>query len=889
MINLPQRFRGYPPKYVVPPTTPLTEKMMNQPKFFLETFTQIVDKESRATIPFVFNPSQAKYYRQRSRRDIILKPRQLGFCGHPNTRILTDDLRWVALKDIQVGQQVVATDEFLLKKGKGSARRLRTAVVEKKCRTHQTAYKLIMDDGRELILTGGHRLLSGIRVGAKNVPFKEKYGKVDGCGPVTFWRQVKDFRIGDTVRSIVQPWDACGEEDRWFGGVIDGCSSGITNGRRDIVIRTNGEVFSTILNYVKSNGYHYRVDIISSTDSQVMLYEKVKGLFPSAVMNFKFNRGNGKKYYIDIAIPEYKIAIEFDGDYFHKDDVSDRRRQSEIEKLGWVVCRYSSLPNDESLQRDIGLQSISKTDGYRDNRKKRTISIERISDILRLIGQTRPKKLIGFCWWEGKQFPASGSSWARVVSIEDLPEQEMIDLQTSKKTYIAEGFVSHNSTEIIGEFLHDTMYNSNTVSVLVAQTDKDATDMFSRALFMYDSVDEMFKTHRKHENMKGLSFGLINSTYYIGSAESRGFGRGKTINNLHCTEVSLPIWDRDFLNALIESVPKSGRVVLESTARGEGGLFYEMYFAAKRGEIDFKAHFFRWWEHKEYREPLPIGVSRRDFIESYDYDEKELVKRYTLSPEQMQWRRIKKSRLGVMFVQEYPETEDEDAFLKSGTPIFDSVMLKERDDSLPDQAPAQIWLGGNLYIYRVAYPGGKYVVSCDTSEGDINSDYAAAMVTRHWPLPIEQVALLHGRWSPDIFSEMVYKLARAYNWGQIAVERNNHGHAVLLNLGNGIVRAGVLAYPPYPNIYVGPDKKYGWNTTPLSKPQMIVELDRAIRSGEVVLNSKPFLKEARRFSTLRGGGMGVAKAVGYDDIVMAQAVGIMAIKTGMGSMDFEFI
>jgi hypothetical protein len=445
------------------------------------------------------------------------------------------------------------------------------------------------------------------------------------------------------------------------------------------------------------------------------------------------------------------------------------------------------------------------------------------------------------------------------------------------------------STEIIGEFLHDTMYTSNTVSVLVAQTDKDATDMFSRALFMYDSVSDEFKTHRKHENMKGLSFDVVNSTYFIGSAESRGFGRGKTINNLHCTEVSLPIWDKDFLNALIESVPRSGRIVLESTARGEGGLFYEMYFAAKRGEIDFKSHFFRWWENKEYREPLPAGVSRSDFIESYDYDEKHLVERYGLSPAQMNWRRIKKSRLGVLFSQEYPETEDEDAFLKSGTPVFDSTILKERDDSLPDQAPAQIWLGGNLYIYRVAYPNSKYVVSCDTSEGDINSDYAAAMVTRTSPLPIEQVALLHGRWSPDIFSEKVYKLARAYNWAQIAVERNNHGHAVLLNLGNGIVRAGVLVYPPYPNIYVGPDKKFGFNTTPLSKPQMVVELDRAIRSGELVMNSKPFLKEARRFSTLKGGGFGVAKAVGNDDIVMAQGIGLMAIKTSLGSMDFEFI
>jgi hypothetical protein len=280
-------------------------------------------------------------------------------------------------------------------------------------------------------------------------------------------------------------------------------------------------------------------------------------------------------------------------------------------------------------------------------------------------------------------------------------------------------------------------------------------------------------------------------------------------------------------------------------------------------------------------------MRRAEFIDSYDYEEKDLVKAYHLIPEQIRWRRIKKSRLRFLFGQEYPELEDTDAFIKAGSGVFDAIWLKERDDALPEQSPAQIWLGGDLFLYRVCSPGCKYVVSMDTSEGDINSDYTAVMVNRIMPLPMEQVALLHGKWTPDIASEKVYKLARAYNNALIAVERNNHGHAVLLNLGNGIVRNGRVMYPPYPNLYIGPDRKLGWNTTQLSKNQMVQELDRVMRSGELVVNSKAYIKEARRFVTLKGGGYGVPKSAGNDDIVMAMGIGVMAAQTG--KFDFSFI
>jgi len=64
-------------------------------------------------------------------------------------------------------------------------------------------------------------------------------------------------------------------------------------------------------------------------------------------------------YSIDIALPEYKIAIEYDG-YYHFDCQEDinyhKKRQQEIEDLGWKFIRYNifqKFPTKEQVKEDV--------------------------------------------------------------------------------------------------------------------------------------------------------------------------------------------------------------------------------------------------------------------------------------------------------------------------------------------------------------------------------------------------------------------------------------------------------------------------------------------------------------------------------------------------------
>jgi very-short-patch-repair endonuclease/predicted transcriptional regulator len=83
---------------------------------------------------------------------------------------------------------------------------------------------------------------------------------------------------------------------------------------------------------------------------QAILFGIVKSHFPSAEIEFEVNVNNIKKIYLDIAIPEYKICIEYDGLYWHKKNkttisMKDSERDAFLKNLGWRVYRIQSYKN----------------------------------------------------------------------------------------------------------------------------------------------------------------------------------------------------------------------------------------------------------------------------------------------------------------------------------------------------------------------------------------------------------------------------------------------------------------------------------------------------------------------------------------------------------------
>jgi hypothetical protein len=81
-------------------------------------------------------------------------------------------------------------------------------------------------------------------------------------------------------------------------------------------------------------------------------------------------------------------------------------------------------------------------------------------------------------------------------------------------------------------------------------------------------------------------------------------------------------------------------------------------------------------------------------------------------------------------------------------------------------------------VYALPIPGRRYVVGADPAEGNPTSESSALEV-----LDVdsgEQMASLAGRYEPATFAAHVDTVGRYYNYAAVLVERNNHGHAVLL-------------------------------------------------------------------------------------------------------------
>ncbi len=174
----------------------------------------------------------------------------------------------------------------------------------------------------------------------------------------------------------------------------------------------------------------------------------------------------------------------------------------------------------------------------------------------------------------------------------------------------------------------------------------------------YENLPEGFRPTRKYANSTVTTYPDFDSEAVIATAGSKQGGRGLTANYIHASEVAF--WtDAD---AIMAGAMQAGNpaIIVESTANGANGWFYNTCMEALEGRSQWKLWFFPWWQDDTYRVSLQPD-------ETIDYmpEEKELIRLHKLDASQIKWRRIKWSELKHLAPQEYPETV-QSAFLRSG-------------------------------------------------------------------------------------------------------------------------------------------------------------------------------------------------------------------------------
>lgn len=336
-------------------------------------------------------------------------------------------------------------------------------------------------------------------------------------------------------------------------------------------------------------------------------------------------------------------------------------------------------------------------------------------------------------------------------------------------------------------------------------------------------------------------------------------GRAGTIHRLHLTETAFYEHADTTLNALLECVPSrstGSEIVNESTPNGAAGYFYEQCKAAEQGRSAYKFHFYPWYAHGEYRTPLPPGESLPPAVGEEQAELEAKLRNLGVTDEQLLWYRHKAIEKGQNVEQEYPN-DPETCFLVSGRPFFDQRVTAQLVRGVID--PIESRKGGRIRIYAKPVPGRDYVGALDCSEGIGGDPSGAVFYDRESG---EHVASIDGQFQPHDAGDVSVALCREYNDALLVVERNNHGHAVLMavkNLG-------------YRRVYKHLDDKRGWPTTAITRPIMLDGLEEAHRKGHFKTHDKALLTQMRKFM-INNNGKPEAATGAHDDLVISAAIG----------------
>lgn len=144
-------------------------------------------------------------------RDALTYIPSSPFCLAPDTKVLTEDLRWVPVGSLMVGDKVIGFDEYA-PSGKGKGRTWQPAEVTETSVIWAPRYKITMESGKEIVSTSEHMWL------AKRSNNQE-YG----------WIKTADLKTGHQIKSLgVEPWDTDESRDGgYLAGFFDaeGCLS----------------------------------------------------------------------------------------------------------------------------------------------------------------------------------------------------------------------------------------------------------------------------------------------------------------------------------------------------------------------------------------------------------------------------------------------------------------------------------------------------------------------------------------------------------------------------------------------------------------------------------------------------------------------------------------
>ena len=337
------------------------------------------------------------------------------------------------------------------------------------------------------------------------------------------------------------------------------------------------------------------------------------------------------------------------------------------------------------------------------------------------------------------------------------------------------------------------------------------------------------------------------------SGMKSGGTRSFAMSSLHLSEFAHFEGQDEVLSNAVSTVGDTGTLVIETTANGPGDKYQELVLGAPQN--GWALFFSPWFEHPAYTKSTRFGLSN---VAAMTQEEKIIQKRWSLTKDQMYWRRSMMHSLGPdKFCQEYPATPIE-AFVSSSKTWLQPSDLEGIE--VVKAAGHELWT-----IPPDEMEDHEIVLGVDVASG-VGQDYTAMTAVSvetgqplfHWHCNTE---------SPGRFSERLIKWCEEWNIRSILVESNSHGAVVLSRIRDLGIDKRLL----WTDSETGRD----WTTNKFTKMRLLEELRTKLQNQAISRMVEPLYLELQQ---LRSEGSSPRSPKGkHDDLVIATGLAYVAL------------
>ena len=401
---------------------------------------------------------------------------------------------------------------------------------------------------------------------------------------------------------------------------------------------------------------------------------------------------------------------------------------------------------------------------------------------------------------------------------------------------------------------HSCLFNRNRNAVVCAHDEDTSKLIFRMQETFFNNLPDFLRPMKRRASVGELVFDNpseagritspgLNSRVQIRTAGgagrkaglgqgSAGVGRGDRIDLFHGSEIAFWPNGHEVFRGFAQAVPEAPgtAILLESTANGQGGFFYDLWRETMNGSTGYTPFFFAWHVHPEYTgsylaahgrpEMAPTDDELSIFTDwalnkkvgstetadrlatklKLDEEEQLLALHQDVDWDQLKWRRwaIRSKCGGRMetFDVEYPSSWQV-AFASSGTPRFDNRKVQVWMKSIAPYSPmlleatAENWEWtkhglidpfirprgdhrGQVHMLTPPLAGHAYVIGGDAAHG-LGLDSSAAVV---FDATDNSVAawVADPYMKPEELAEHMLHMAWYYNRAIIAQESNAPGN-----------------------------------------------------------------------------------------------------------------